>query len=164
MEPAGVVGLAAAAFQFLDFGSRLLSTSYTIYKSPSGQTAKQVALDTIVKDFSVLLGQVENTTSSAFAPAPASPAQGQLLKLCGECQELIAPLINALGQLQNDGHADTEITFDGQAAQRRGGKAVVKTVKAALKAVLKDSEMNDMIEKLEAMHRRMISATLFALW
>lgn len=158
MDPASAVGVAAAAMQFLDFGLRLLSTSYDIYKSPSGWTAKQVTLSTIVDDLTGVLDQVKDTTSAGYAYT--SPAEDQLLRLSRECKALIAPLREALGQLQRTG--PTKFTFE--EPQAGGEKSIRKTLHAALKSVWKESEIDETIDKLDKMKRRMMTATLFALW
>ena len=160
MEAAAVVGVAAAALQFLDFGSRLLSTSYQVYKSPSGQSAREASLSTITDDLSTLLQQLRETSSTAHSEIVTSPAQRQLLKLSEECETLLDPLRPALAQLEKDGH--TDFTFD--AWGKRKTKNALKTIQSTLKAVLKDSETQKTTDQLESMRRRIMSATLSALW
>lgn len=158
MDPVSAIGVAAGAMQFLDFGLRLLSTSYDIYKSPSGRSAKQVALSTIVDDLTGLLDQVKDTSSAGYAYT--SPADDKLLKLSKECKTLIAPLQEALGRLQKDG--PTKFTFEEPQVVEE--KSVRKTLYAALRLVWKESEIDETIDKLDKMKRRMMTATLFSLW
>lgn len=158
MDPVSAVGVAAAAMQFLDFGLRLLSTSYDIYKSPSGRTAKQVTLSTIVDDLTDLLDQTKDTTSAGYAYT--SPAEEQLLRLSKECKALVAPLHEALGRLRKAG--PTEFTFEEPQSGKE--KSIRKTLRAALKSVWEESEIDETIGKLDKMKRRMMTATLLALW
>jgi hypothetical protein len=163
MEPTSAIGVAAAAIQFLDFGSRLLSSSCDIYRSPSGQTAKQVALSAIVGDLSSLLNQVEQTISAGLrSGAHPSPAQDRLLGLCGECKNLIAPLNQSLSRLQRDRASD--LCFGGQDAEEKCGRGVLMSLRLALKAVWNESEIVETFDKLDAMKRRITAAALFALW
>ncbi|KAH6632215.1 hypothetical protein F5144DRAFT_245063 [Chaetomium tenue] len=157
MEPVSAVGVAAAALQFLDFGSRLLSTSRQIYRSPSGRTAKQVTLSTITNDLAHILAQVEQATASI---TPTSLAYHQLVGLSTECKDLIAPLNDALAALGKDG--DSVFMYD--EGKRVKEKSVLKTLRCALEAIWNQAEIEETIAKLRDMERRVTTAVIFAIW
>jgi hypothetical protein len=164
MEPVSAVSVAAAALQFLDFGSRLLSTSYQVYKSPKGKTEKQVALSTIIDDLSCLLQHVERVTAGA---KPCSATQSKLVHLSDECRNLITPLNKALDRLQGQQNGESSFTFDdgqqgGEAATSK--KPMIKILRNALIAVWDESEIEETMGKLEDMRRRMTSAAIFTVW
>ena len=161
MDPACVIGISAAAIQFLDFGSKLLSMSYEIYTSPSGQSSKEEALSTVVAELTGLLGQVEQTISTSSSSA--SPAQNQLLKLCAEATDLIAPLKKTLRHLQKEGAAKLDIAGDEEEASSRP-KSVRNAIHLAVKAIWGLAKTDRTIEKLQAMRVRMMAAVLFTLW
>ncbi|KAK0616675.1 hypothetical protein B0T14DRAFT_250916 [Immersiella caudata] len=163
MEPTGAIGVAAAAIQFLDFGSRLLSSSCDIYRSPSGQTAKQVALSAIIDDLSSLLNQVEQTISIRLrSGSHPSPAEDQVLRLCKECKSLVAPVSQSLSRLQDD--QATGSCFGSQDASGKTDRTVLAALRLALKAVWNEAEIIETFNKLDAMKRRITAAALFALW
>ncbi|KAK3372588.1 hypothetical protein B0H63DRAFT_551307 [Podospora didyma] len=165
MEPASAIGIAAATLQFLDFGVRVLLTSYDVYKSPSGQSAKQVALSTIVNDLDGLLDQVKVATSMPLGDALESPVESQLFTLVEECKALIVPLRKALGRLQRKG--SSTYTFEPRAVSETRAERETsfrKSFRCALQVVWKESEIVATISKLENMKRRMMTATLFVLW
>ncbi|EAQ87685.1 hypothetical protein CHGG_04304 [Chaetomium globosum CBS 148.51] len=157
MEPVSAVGVAAAALQFLDFGSRLLSTSRQIYRSPSGRTARQVTLSTITNDLAHILAHVEQATASI---TPTSLAYHQLVSLSTECKDLIAPLNDALAALGKDG--DSVFMYD--EGKRVKEKSVLKTLRSALEAIWNQAEIEETIAKLRDMERRVTTAVIFAIW
>jgi hypothetical protein len=60
IDPMSALSIAAGVVQFVDFGKNLLSASYEIYRSPSGETSEEVELSTIAKDLTALITQIKD--------------------------------------------------------------------------------------------------------
>ena len=117
----------------------------------------------VVGDLSSLLNQAEPTISAGLrSGSHPSPAQDQLLRLCGECNNLIAPLNQSLSCLQRDRASD--LRFGGREPEEKCGKSVLISLRLALKAVWNESEIVETFDKLDAMKRRITAAALFAPW
>jgi hypothetical protein len=59
MDPLSALSIAASVVQFVDFGRHILSDSYEIYRSQSGELAKEVDLKIISKDLTDLVTQIK---------------------------------------------------------------------------------------------------------
>ena len=164
MDPLSALSVAAAVLQFVDFGTRLLSTSYEIYKSPFGETAKEVELSTVTNDLAGLVAHVKDAVEVSKAEYHyRSVAETQLVGISQECEEIVAQFRKAL-----DIFKGREINRVSQGKQNNGRRSSLSLTRgaprAALASIWNASKVDAMINRLENLKRRMTTATLFCLW
>ena len=75
MDPVSALGVAAAAVQFVDFGSRLLSNTLETYKNATGQSTRNMELSVISQDLVLLATEVETLLGKMEEPRPGSAAE-----------------------------------------------------------------------------------------
>ena len=94
------LSIVASVVQFVDFGRHLLSASYEIYKSPSGETVKELEVGTISKDLTDLVAQIKDKVGTAASgKGRATDAEYQLVKISEECEEILTKFRKALDGL-----------------------------------------------------------------
>lgn len=157
MDPISSLSVAAAVIQFVDFGSRLLSNSLQIYRSPSGQTAAVVSLSDISNDLAQLAEEVARHLSLP-RHGKTSIFQSQLLKLCGDCKELNKELQASVHRIRAKRVKD-----------RSGDDGIVQTedglcLLAALRGILAEPKIKQMTERMKDVRKQMMMAMLACLW
>ena len=97
MDPISALSLSAAILQFVDFGSKIIVTTYKTYRSIDGTTQENVELaelTTTLKDFQTRLA------------APRTPStwhnadQKALEELAAKCRDIAADLLKLLDDLK----------------------------------------------------------------
>jgi len=97
MDPISALSLSAAILQFVDFGSKIIVTTYKTYRSIDGTTQENVELaelTTTLKDFQTRLA------------APKTPSTGHnadqkaLEELAAKCRDIAADLLKLLDDLK----------------------------------------------------------------
>lgn len=101
MDPLSAFSLAAGVIQVVDYGTRILSTTYEIYQSGSGHTARNVELSTLSRELSGLSEQLQSRLCDVKRPPEAS--ESALLDLCRRCMEASAELQSAIDGLRAKG-------------------------------------------------------------
>jgi hypothetical protein len=154
MDPLSALSIAASVVQFVDFGRHLLSDSYEIYKSPSGESAKEVDLKTISKDLTDLVTQIKDKAgTSSGVKRDQSTAEYQLAEISKDCEKILKEFKGALEKLGRQ-------TPSKGTRFRLAGGAFLR----ALEKTWSSSSLNQMRERLEKMKARLVTATLFCLW
>ncbi|KAH7309520.1 hypothetical protein B0I35DRAFT_440170 [Stachybotrys elegans] len=101
MDPLSALGIAAAVVQFIDFGTRLVSTAGEIYQSPSGRTENEVSLTTVASDLAQLSTAVSSQTRLLnHGTHPQGSTEALLLEICEECDRAANELDNAISSLR----------------------------------------------------------------
>lgn len=101
MDPVSALGCASAVVQLVDFGAKLLGSSYDIYRSTNGAKEEHVHLNGICKHLHYL-GRKIQTRSSAARGSLLKEDELYLLDLAEKGQEITARLLEVLGPLQVD--------------------------------------------------------------
>jgi hypothetical protein len=161
MDPMSALSIAASVVQFVDFGRHLLSASYEIYKSPSGETVKELEVGTISKDLTDLVAQIKDKVGTAASgKGRATDAEYQLVKISEECEEILTKFRKAL-----DGLAWPKALTEGEGAPKKARLKMARgAIRKALMSVWTFSELDGMVEQLEKVKGRLMAATLFCLW
>jgi hypothetical protein len=166
MDPISALSVAAAVIQFVDFGKHLLSASYEIYRSPSGETANEVDLSTIAKDLTTFVVQIKDkigTTESCKRPRARPVAEYHLAKICAECEEIVTQFHGALNERDKQ-----ESTKSKGVGLRENPKTRLKmaqgAIRKALTSVWNSSKIYDTTKQLRELKDRLMTATLFCLW
>ncbi|KAI8628803.1 hypothetical protein F5Y19DRAFT_97016 [Xylariaceae sp. FL1651] len=101
MDPLTALSIAASVVQFVDFGSRLLSNTREIYRSPAGLTAAETSLVTVANDLAEFSTIIENDVAQLTSPPPEMGSiQQKLMNICESCKETNAELKNAVKRVQ----------------------------------------------------------------
>lgn len=74
MDPVSIVGIAAAALQFVDFASRLLSTGWKVYRDTDGRDVEFKNLSIIHGDLERLARGIQTAVDHSKQAALAPPA------------------------------------------------------------------------------------------
>jgi hypothetical protein len=97
MDPLSALGLAAAVFQFVDFGSKIIHTTYNIHQSANGATQDNLELAELTKT-------LHNFQTRLATPQKASKGndtdQKALMKLAARCRDIAADLLKLLDDLK----------------------------------------------------------------
>jgi hypothetical protein len=154
MDPLNALAVASSVVQFVEFGRHLLSASYEIYRSPSGESAKNFDLRAISKDLTDLVAQIkERMGPSASIQLNKSTAEYQLAEISKEFEMILKEFKGALDKLER---------------RRRSKKTGFEMARGAILTALKDvwnaSTVDRMRERLENQKHRLMDATLFCLW
>jgi hypothetical protein len=99
MDPLTALSVAAAVVQFVDYGSRLLSRTWQIYKTSSWETKETVTLSTISADLAFFSKKVEDEAVRLHRSQSAqNSSEGRLIEICKGCIAANAELSLALSQ------------------------------------------------------------------
>ncbi|KAF5990080.1 hypothetical protein FBULB1_276 [Fusarium bulbicola] len=171
MDPLSILGVAAAAVQFVDFGQRLLSETWHIYHSASGQTLRLQNLSAISADISKLSMTIRETfkVQQQDASALDSPDK-ELLHLCQECEDIatriLAVMPNISKKFETHLAADKEVV---ELAQQNGLrsyelKSVGECFRVALRSWWSRDEIAKLGERLEKVRQGMVTAATMSIW
>ncbi|PMD15987.1 hypothetical protein NA56DRAFT_324899 [Hyaloscypha hepaticicola] len=154
MDPLNALSVASSVVQFVDFGRQLLSASYEIYRSPSGESSKNVDLRTISKDLTDLVAQIKKKVGpSANIKLDKSTAEYRLAEISKECEMILKEFEGALDKLGRQ-RSSKKTAFE----MARGA------ILTALEDVLNASTVDRMRARLDNQKCRLVDATLFCLW
>jgi hypothetical protein len=122
LDPLTALSLAASIVQFVDVGSRLVETGYSMYKSADGATDDHIHLEQITADLLSVAKTVEQRLPGFQQSGQGRLSRGDrdLQNLGQKCQKLGAQLLKKLDDLR------VEENFKGLA---RGWAALRKTFK-----------------------------------
>ena len=144
----------------MDFGKHLLSTSYEIYRSPSGELVKEVELSTISKDLAYFVARVKDELASQGSRGRhKSEVEDQLERVSQECEKILAGFKLAFDGLERQNK---------QSGSRGPQISRIKMARGAIHKALLNywdaSKIQQMIGRLEQTKGRLITATLLCLW
>lgn len=100
MDPATAFGVAAAAIQFIDFSTKLLSKSYEIWTSSTGELLEESHGRTIATKTLQLNGDIRKSYDTKSGGQCASQTDEDIFELCDGCDEIAQQLIVALNKLK----------------------------------------------------------------
>jgi hypothetical protein len=108
MDPLSALSVAAAVVQFVDFTSGLLSSTYSIYTSKTGDTKPHADLQTITTSLenvsNALLRSLTEAETQKGGKAGSSKNDEDLARLCRECSSIADELLRALSKLRGQGN------------------------------------------------------------
>ncbi|KAK2468192.1 hypothetical protein H9L39_20414 [Fusarium oxysporum f. sp. albedinis] len=169
MDPLSALGVAAAVVQFVDFGQRLLSETWHIYRDATGQDIELRELSTVSRD----LTQVAQAARDAIAQQEASQSVSQhadtwLLDVCRECDIISREIENILPQI------DPSFKIQLESGNRTGIVSFLKkdddgklsigdAFRKALKSLWKGREVEDLKTHFNKIHQQMMTATTMSI-
>jgi len=161
MDPLSIILLTAAAVQFVDFGTRLITKTADVYQDAAQAGSKVASLEAISHDVAALAGQIKEKLAPLEAcNRPLSLSETKLLKLCHRCEgiskevQLSISDINGMDSMKPS-RRRKENTTDPNAFQ---------SFKQALNLVWNESRINDMTADLAQLRAGLMSALIVDLW
>jgi hypothetical protein len=141
MEPFSILAVTTAACQFLDFATKIVHGTWTIYKADPGQDSNRNShVRTILEDVKITNDKLRASVQNSVIQQLSSEDDA-VLKLAKECDELAARLIAALDALQKKNE-----TGKGQ---------LWSSFLIALKSVLSSKEIDALKEDLKLYREQM---------
>jgi hypothetical protein len=141
MDPFSILAITTAACQFLDFTTKIVHGTWTIYKADPGQDSDRNShLRTILEDVKKTNDKLRASVQDSKIQQLAS--EDDVLKLAKKCDGLAARLITALDALQKKNE-----TGKGQ---------LWSSFLIALKSVLSSKEIDALKEDLRLYREQMI--------
>ncbi|KAI1381182.1 hypothetical protein F4677DRAFT_460426 [Hypoxylon crocopeplum] len=96
MDPFSSLSVAAAAIQFFDFGFRLVSESYQIYKSAEGRTENTALLESAATSLDALSANISSALSSRGVNSANDAALYEVARSCHSTADQILDTIKDL--------------------------------------------------------------------
>ncbi|RSL84275.1 hypothetical protein CEP51_003997 [Fusarium floridanum] len=148
MDPITALQTASAIIGIVDFGTRLLSSTYEIYQSESGHTARDVGLSTLSDELNGLGKQLQDRLQSA--PSATSSSDRTLQNLSVRCVEASDKLHSAIRYLQASRSGNGRIS------------TAANSFASALKAVWKKGEIESLREELTEIRSQITFAAIIS--
>jgi hypothetical protein len=100
MDPLSALGVAASVVQFLDFASTLVSSTYKIYKSTTGDTKEKLDLMVVTSSLKSLSNDLRLSLDQDTSEGKElSKVDTEINTLCASCSDVADELILALEKL-----------------------------------------------------------------
>lgn len=175
MDPLSSLSIAAAAVQFVDYGTRILSDTCEVYSSATGHTSRHVELSVISQDLAVLANELESLSVKMQQPREGNAAE-MLKRLCNDCREVNSEVEKILGKLQACGVSKFDLDKDSflVAMERVSPSGNMKlaskrelaknSVMVAIRAVLVDGKLKSLNRRMSRIRKQMTTAALVCLW
>lgn len=109
MEALAALGLAGNTVQFLDFATKLCSTSVEIYRGVDGSSASNTQAEGLLKGFIETIDEVASdlgqyrTALSAASKQAAGKGELQIASIIVDCQTIADDLLRRFEKLKSDG-------------------------------------------------------------
>ncbi|KAF5016984.1 hypothetical protein F66182_11162, partial [Fusarium sp. NRRL 66182] len=170
MDPLSALGVAAAVVQFVDFGQRLLSETWHIYRDAAGRDMELSELSTVSQDLSQVAQAVRDTIAQQESPQSVSQnADTLLLDVCRECDIISREIENILPQI------DASFKMQLESGNQSGIASFLKkddesklsigdAFRKALKSLWKGREVDDLKTRLNKIQLQMMTAATMSIW
>ncbi|KAL3593171.1 hypothetical protein FPOAC2_07465 [Fusarium poae] len=171
MDPLSILSVVAAAVQFVDFGQRLFSETWQIYRSASRQTLRLQNLSAISQDISQLSNNVKETFEAQKQGTSAlDGSDRELLRLCRECDDIATRILTVMRKVSRQ--FETELATDREANRRakRCGtgsyepKSVGHCFRTAVRSWSQREEIAKIEELLQKVHQEIMTAAIMSIW
>jgi hypothetical protein len=100
MEPFSALAVATSAAQFVDFTSKLITESYKLHTSATGQLEEHVILEKVTKSLRDVSFDLSTQVEKQTVLAKLSHDDKELQHLCKSCHEISLQLLEALEKLK----------------------------------------------------------------
>ncbi|KAJ4854378.1 AAA domain-containing protein [Trichoderma breve] len=178
MDPLSSLAIAAAVFQFLDIGGKLLVKGWGYYKNMRGELRKETPdygqlndekreLLRAFEDLSSQISGIQATSENMMASELATPANGQSLRLLSTCTSLSRDLekikkkinppskekINCKDHLRYHPHGEESC----KECQKRNDAEIMEFNR-------NEKNIEEIRRRLEALRRNVIDSVILGLW
>lgn len=144
MDPLLALSVAGTIIQFVDFGTRMLSSTIELYKSTNGSLKVSEELELMTGDLQAVLVKLRANTGpeAHHPPGPNSQCQTEIdehrdtfLEICNNAILIAAELLSKLDSLK----------------VKDGKHRVWQTLKAAIKTAWSKGEISELRERLSSL-------------
>ncbi|KAF9776453.1 hypothetical protein IL306_005357 [Fusarium sp. DS 682] len=170
MDPLSALGIAAAVVQFVDFGQRLLSETWHVYRSAAGQDLELHELSTISRDLTQIAQAVRTALDQQQQGGSSGTSQhvdAMLLRVCRECDAIAEQIEGILPQIN--------VSFK---RELKGGKrgenqfffikdrpvSIGEAFRRALRTLWKGKEVDDLKMRLIEVRQQIMMAVTMSIW
>jgi hypothetical protein len=169
MDPASIIGVAAASLQFVEFASRLFTTGWRVYKDADGRSVEITSLSIVQQDLARLTKNID--AAVAADPRNATGTQKDdiaLRSLLSEVNDMAEEIKRVLPKASR--HFETIASIDeSKQAETLGGQPssaplVGKWYRVALEQVLKAHEIKRLKEDLASLRTRIVQELTASIW
>jgi hypothetical protein len=140
-EAIAALGLAANIVQFIGFGTKVLSTGHSLYKSGSGKKFldENQEIKIITQSLNQLVKGLTSSEASTNPSSSVSQTEINLRNLAAQCNDIASELLRAVGKLDIEGKSGRWDSF-----------------RTALKSVLAESKIEKIRQRLDKFRQEII--------
>ncbi|KAI0009837.1 hypothetical protein F4779DRAFT_627530 [Xylariaceae sp. FL0662B] len=158
MEPISILSVAAAALQFLDFGSRVLTDTREAYASSGGRSRNNLELSRISEDFARLARDIESKLQDHELMESGqrgnwdykAKTRDLLFQFCRETGEINEQLQGLLTKLRAHGTTKLELA--------------ASSLFVALKGILTTEKIQNLKNRLDQTRQQIMTAMMAMSW
>ncbi|KAJ4246007.1 hypothetical protein NW762_013751 [Fusarium torreyae] len=152
MDPLSALGVAAAVIQFVDFGQRLLSETWHIYRDAAGQDIELRELSIVSRDLAKVAQAVRDTIAQQEASQGVSQhADTLLLNIDASFKT----------QLESGNQSEIVFLFKKDDDKRL---SIGDAFRKALKSLWKGREIENLRARFDKIHQQMMTAATMSIW
>lgn len=166
MDPLSIIGVAIAAVQFLDFGTRLLVETVDIHQGASTVSSRVTNLANTSDQLAEFARQIREKMSLLAASGHVlTVSETALLDACRACEsssqdvmELISKIRGRMMRMEEEGRQKKAIDPSDQ------HRSKLNSFRAAVKLVSKESQIHNMELRLRDIKSSLMLAMISNLW
>jgi hypothetical protein len=151
MDPLSAISLAGNIVQFVEFGVKLLSGAYDLYRSPTGTLAVNDQIELTTNDLNVLITKLRSSFYSDTLPDAVNKdnevQRDSFRRICDEAAEVAKELMMGLNKFK---------LGDGNHRKIRSIQQIVRTI-------WKEKEKTDLLKRLESFKQALETRVLFSI-
>jgi len=136
-----IFGVAANAMQFIDFGSKVLSASYRLYKTGTGDKGLEAnrELEVITKSLQKLIEGLESSLREDESKQALTQNELAIRELASGCKDVAEELITAVQKLKIEGKSGKWNSF-----------------RTALKALWSEDKIDSIQQRLNKLRQELV--------
>ena len=163
MDPLSIVGLTAAAVQFVDFSTRLFTRTANVYQNAAGARSRIELLEAVSHDLTMLSGQIsEKMAPLKMQGRSMSVSDMNLLEQCRRCEKISNEVMDLIAKIKDSG---TSVTNKNRSAPGQNKPdPPTHNFRMALKVVWEENKIRDMELRLEEIKSSLMTALIADLW
>lgn len=173
MDPLSALSIAAAVSQFVDFGQRLLSETWSIYHNRRGESLALQDLSTVTDDLVQLSTGVKNALSTqqrgtaTSGASVAREADDILVRTCDECNAIASELLKLMPKASRGFQSDMKAEREGASGTlylTKESLPVGECFRKALKRCWNSKKIEEMGRRLGDVRQQIIMAATMSIW
>jgi len=147
MDPLSSLSIASSLVQLIDFAARLVSGTYRIHTTASGERGSNSDVKFITDNLQELNNDICDSLSTSMALAPgASLRHSEIIVLCSQCDEVAKQLISVLVKLD-----------------AKKGQGVWRSARQALLTLLSHDQLGRLQRRLDTFRQQISMHILISL-
>jgi hypothetical protein len=169
MESLAALGLAAAIMQFVDFSSRLITSSWDVYRDATGQGKDLKDFNIILSDFTKCMAPIRRTLRSPASkkahgarPLEVEKLESELRPLCVTCDRVARELEKILPKTIRSLNASAKSEGLATTAQPRPSPGA--RFHMALEQYWNREKVEALGRELRTVHQEVMSLITVSIW